>query len=84
MEKMDAIEKMFKELIVGVSALKIEMGERFDSVDKRLGSIDEKLDGIGGQFEHLTEQRIEVSEDVSYIMDKVLHLERDIFKLKRI
>ena len=83
MEKMDAIEKMFKELIFGVSALKIEMGERFDSVDKRLGSIDEKPDGIGGQFEQLTEQRIEVSEDVSYIMDKVHNMERDIFKLKR-
>ncbi|MBE3102788.1 MAG: hypothetical protein IMZ40_00935 [Bacilli bacterium] len=75
MEKMDAIEKMFKELIFGVSVLKIEIGERFDSVDKQLGLIDEKLDGIGGQFEQLTEQRIEVSEDVSYI--------RDIYKLKR-
>jgi len=55
MEKMDTIEKMFKELIVGMSALKIEMGEQFDLVDKRLGSIDEKLDGIGGQFEQLSE-----------------------------
>jgi archaellum component FlaC len=64
--------------------MKIEMGEWFDSVDKRLGSIDEKLDGIGGQFEHLTEQRIEVSEDVSYTMDKGHHIERDVFKLKRI
>lgn len=70
--KVDNIESEMSDLKSDVGSLRSEMHSRFDRVDHL-------LEGIGGQFEHQTSQRITegqaVSKELMSIKSRIFDLE---------
>lgn len=80
MKKMNEMDNKMTKGFAGVNSridgLKVEMNGRFDSVD-------EKLTGVGFQFEELSKNTIELREDINkelkYITHKIHALDREVF-----
>ncbi|TFE03927.1 hypothetical protein [Jeotgalibacillus salarius] len=64
-----------------------EMNTHMSQTNQRLEFIDNRLDGIGGQFEMMTSQKIEqtrkTEEDLTFVISKVANLEREVYHLKK-
>ncbi len=66
----------------GLENMHTEMNIRFDEVDQRFNRVDHLLVGIGGQFEHQTEQRLvhdeSVTEEFMVIKSRIFDLENKV------
>jgi hypothetical protein len=72
LDLLTVMSKDMKSIKSEIHDLKLEMHNRFDSIEA-------KLEGVGGQFELTNESRI---VDVDFIADKVNKLERELYILK--
>lgn len=63
---MDDLKKMIRMLISGQSILKSELLAKIESVDKKVGKLDEKIDGVE---KRLTQRIDKLGATLAYLED---------------